>query len=168
VPIVPCYASCSRKGNRVKAGISSLKSDIAFAITVEDGWPPFPIENLPCTILKNGIRVDAPPLFIKGLSVGDVINIENSLDTVQKWTYIKKSKRTTVWLGLTDYEIDLGICFDKLKKLSCNIVAMKNIGCYSIDVPETCEIVEVDKVLDQVANEGLFVVFPSFRHDNSD
>lgn len=165
---MPCSSPCGRTGNRMNAFQEQLKKDVAFSIEVEDGWPPFSIENLPCTILNKGIQIDAPPLFIKNLSVGDVICTEDALGVVKSWSYIEQSKRTTVWIGVTDYELDLDVCLDKLMQLSCNIIKMKNYGCYSVDVPETCDINKVDEVLAQFKNDNLFVAFPSFRHMDFD
>lgn len=46
---------------------------LGFALEIDDGWPPVAVESLPLRVTREGHVVEAPPLFVKDLSVGDVI-----------------------------------------------------------------------------------------------
>jgi hypothetical protein len=47
--------------------------ELVFALAPEEGWPPVATECLPCMRSGDGFRILVAPLFVKGVSVGDVI-----------------------------------------------------------------------------------------------
>ena len=51
------------------------RRSLSFPLDVEDDWPPVAIESLPFEAEDRGLRLLAPPLFVNGLSVGDVITV---------------------------------------------------------------------------------------------
>ena len=59
---------------------SNLAIELHFILNVVDEWPPVAIEGVPCIQVEGGYRIETPPLFVKGLSVGDVISAEFNLD----------------------------------------------------------------------------------------
>jgi Domain of unknown function (DUF4265) len=144
------------------------KTELRLALEVEDGWPPVAIERIPCSAVAQDFRVDAPPLFVKNLSVGDIIEAElDSDENVFSWRHVYKSKRTTIWLLRQKRPFNMQYILEKLHSLRCNTVELEQFGCYSIDVPEDCEIDEIDKCLALLDSSKVAVAYPSFRHNNS-
>ena len=142
--------------------------ELQFVLTIEDGWPPVAIEGLPATPLEYGYRVEAAPLFVKGLSVGDIIYVtRNAEGNVSSWGHLKKSNRTTIWLlrvGKVNPD-DIQRILQELRALKCKTVQLPQCGTYSIDVPAECPMEEVDACLEQLDKESVAVAYPSFRHN---
>lgn len=139
-------------------------TELLFVLDVDDGWPPVAKECLLCTVFESGYRVDVAPLFIKDLSVGDVISVErNEEDDVVAWSHVEKSKHSTVWImAHGDYSIDDAI--ECLKNLKCNVEELEQYRYFAVDVPEECTSEELDACLDALDSEKASTVFPSFRH----
>lgn len=56
--------------------ISSIAQvHLTFRLDVVDGWPPVAAEGIPCFHDGGAYRIRVPPLFVKGLSAGDVIEV---------------------------------------------------------------------------------------------
>jgi len=49
--------------------------ELHFRLKMDDDWPPVALEGVPCSQVPGGYRVEAPPLFVKGLSCGDIISV---------------------------------------------------------------------------------------------
>jgi hypothetical protein len=143
-------------------------SELLFKLDVEDDWPSVPVECLPCTAVPDGYRVNDAPLFIKELSVDDVICVSLDPDgQVSSWTHVRKSDRSTIWLlqiGPIEAE-RLENAFRDLHGLGYNTVRLPEYGCYSVDVPPECPIENVDSVLDALDSSSVVVAYPSFRHE---
>lgn len=152
------------KVGKCKAGCAV---NLTFALEVDDGWPPVAVEVLPCEAVENGYRIDAAPLFVKGLSVNDVIRPEvDDSGRVLSWMHVEYSTRSTIWL-LRIAETDrIAVVLKQLRGLGCNTVQLPNCGCYSIDVPGACAIHEVDRILSELDKDQVAVAYPSFRHQD--
>jgi hypothetical protein len=138
---------------------------VSFALQQEDDWPPFAVECLPCVRQRDGYRIEAPPLFVKELSCGDVISTEkDEHGNVASWSYVRKSDRTTIWLARMARTDAIEPLLAKLRRLKCNTVDLSEYGRYSIDVPAECPIKKVDALLATLDESKVAVVFPSFRH----
>jgi hypothetical protein len=138
--------------------------ELDFILQIEDGWPPVAKEYLVCTKCDLGFRIDAPPFFVKDLSVGDVIAVqENEEHEVIAWTHLKKSQHTTVWIMASRNE-SVEDVIDCLKKLNCNIERFTQYDYFSIDVPSECPVIRLDECLDLLDKCKTSVAFPSFRH----
>ena len=82
--------------------MSDLKNktlELGFHLEIEDEWPPVAIENLHFKLLNNGYELLTPPLFIKNLSVGDIIDVEiDDNRLVKSWRHVYHSGNSTIWL----------------------------------------------------------------------
>lgn len=149
--------------NKKSKGLVSL----GFALKVENDWPPAAVESLPFTTgLVERYRLTKPPLFVKDLSVDDVIAVKKfDLDgNVVSWRHVVRSKRTTIWMLRLRQTTSINQALGELRKLGCNTVGLDHVGCYSIDVPENLGIEEVDKVFSILDSECVAIAFPSMRH----
>jgi hypothetical protein len=73
--------------------------EIRFPLDVDDDWPPVSIEGLPFNVSPLGYVLTVPPLFIRDLSVGDVIAAEVSIEgLVTSFRYVSRSDNSVVWL----------------------------------------------------------------------
>jgi hypothetical protein len=139
-------------------------SNLNFRLEIEDGWPPVGVESLPFRLSSLGYELLSPPLFIKDLSVGDVIVVERELSEISSWRHVVRSRRTTLWLMKLQASQEIEDACSKLRALGCNTSRPRNLPIYAIDVPETVDLREVDPILDQLEPAFVAVAFPSLRH----
>jgi hypothetical protein len=140
--------------------------ELHFVLDINDGWPPVAIEGLLCSAVEGGFRVEAPPLFIKKLSVGDIISVsQDSAGNVFSWVHVEKSNRTTIWLLRIAKTDSIDGVLQKLSSLKCQSVQLPQYGCYSIDIPEECSIANVDACLEELDKSCIAIAYPSFRHE---
>jgi len=157
------YRGIKMTAHKKNPELMSLK----FALEVEEDWPPFAVESLPFTIgLAERYRLTKPPLFVKDLSVDDVIAVKkfDSDGNVVSWRHVARSKRTTIWILRLKQNNNIDQVLDELRKLGCNTVGLDQAGCYSIDVPEALEMEEIDAVLSSLEAERAAIAYPSMRH----
>lgn len=141
-----------------------MKTELVFQLDVDDGWPPVAKECLRCIDVECGYQIQEPPLFIKDLSVGDVIEVVWGEDgEVVAWSHVEKSKRSIVWIMVSgDYSVASEI--ECLKRLRCNVAEFEAYRYFAVDVPAGCPVERLDECLDALSKEEVSVVFPSFRH----
>ena len=139
---------------------------LTFALAVEDGWPPVAAEGLPCRQLSNGYEVLVPPLFVKGLAVGDVIKIEEENDgQVTGWSTVQASLHSTMWVMA--HGVDLSGELFELRALGCSTASFPGEGIHSIDIPPTLDPVELDSRLEGKFNgEQISVAYPAWRRED--
>lgn len=139
--------------------------DVVFALEIEDGWPPVAAECLPCSNDEEGLLIEAAPLFIKGVSVGDVIQVicEES-GQVMDWSHISKSDHSTIWLmAFGNFSLDEPMT--KLRANGCHTNNLSAYGIASVDVPASTSAAAVDEVLGSYSKDQLAIAYPSWRHD---
>jgi len=144
-----------------------MTRDLYFQLEVDDGWPPVSVEVMSCEEVAGGYRIKSPPIFVKGISVGDVITADpDGEGRVWEWQHLSQSMHTTIWLGRLEGEVQVEIdeILKKLRALHCNIAEIRALGCYAVDVPPQCPIQRIDEALDDVDADRIAVAFPSFRH----
>lgn len=138
---------------------------LKFPLEVEDDWPPVAIESMPLRKVSAGYQVQAVPLFVKDLSVGDVIAVDlDDENTVESWRHVARSARTTIWLLRLKQPNGIDAALAKLRHLGCNSVALDAAGCYALDVPESISMESVDAVLGSLESDSVATAFPSMRH----
>lgn len=138
---------------------------LQFPLMVEDGWPPVAVESLPFHGVGGSFQVLNPPLFIRGLSVGDILSVSMGADDqVKDWHHIHRSGRSTVWLLRLAETDEIAPALKALRNLGCNTMASDIVGAHSVDVPETVAIAQVDAILDALDRDTISVAFPSLRH----
>jgi hypothetical protein len=138
---------------------------LQFPLNVEDEWPPVGSESLPFEKSGEGYECLSAPIFVKDLSVGDVIEFKkNSEGFLSNWSHISRSGRSTIWLLRLADNDQIEPCLQRLQSLGCNTTGIAEFGCYTIDVPEALAISDVDEVLETLDSELVAVAFPSMRH----
>lgn len=144
------------------------KVSLSFSLDVEDDWPPVGVECMPFEF-ENGLYTAlVAPLFVKDLSVGDEISAEvDSNHSVLSWHHVRRSDHTTVWLLRTADEGHIDSALARLRVLGCNTVRATKMGCYSVDVPSSVSLADVDKALSVLDENAVAVAFPSLRHEES-
>ncbi len=145
-----------------------LTVPLIFPLEVEDEWPPFAVESLPFEEGPGGYIATVPPLFIRNISVGDIIAIrlEPGSRKVEWWHHVKKSKHTTVWLLRLKQSKSIDTVLAKLRALGCSTVGLDEVGVYSVDIPETVPIEFVDSALAHLDQTAVATAFPSMRHED--
>ena len=144
------------------------RNSLTFRLAVEDGWPPVAAECLPVVSSAHGYRLETAPLFVRGLSVGDVIAVtELDQEQVWSWTHISVSRHSTVWLLRTG-SIELDPILGKLRGIGCGVTGLEQFGAYALDVPPSVPAANLDEVLSSADPSRLAVAYPSWRHGGSD
>lgn len=147
--------------NSVDSSTVSLK----FPLNVVDGWPPVAVESLPFRLSTDGYHALVAPLFVKDISVGDVISAQlDHENLVESWQHLVRSGRTTIWLLRLKQPNRIDLVLTELRAIECNSVGLDAVGCYAIDVPETVPIDSVDAVLSTLDSDSVAVAYPSMRH----
>ena len=138
---------------------------LQFPLVVDDGWPPFGSESLPFEKVGDQYRCLSAPLFVKDLSVGDIIGCEiGSNGFLNNWWHCHRSKRSVIWLLRQSMNDTVQPVLQLLRLSGCNTAGLDDFGCYTVDVPENVEITEIDKVLEALDQNTIAIAFPSLRH----
>lgn len=142
------------------------KFELHFCLNIEDDWPPVSVEGILVShTADKKYRIETPPLFIKGLSVGDVIDaVMDSEKKVTSWQAISQSGRSTIWLLRMAEPSNIEKVLVELEKYGCSVINLSQFGCYSIDVPEDCNIKVIDECLAKLDESRVAIAYPSFRH----
>jgi hypothetical protein len=139
--------------------------ELRFSLKIEDGWPPVSVEGLPFRTTSAGYVATAPPLFVKDLSVGDVINAEVGNDgVVESWHHVSKSSRSVVWLLRIAKTEEIEGALERLRSVGCSTASLPSAGSYSIDVPGDVSVTDVDAILATLNPDKVAIAYPSFRH----
>lgn len=142
-----------------------MSVSLQFPLDVEDDWPPVGSESLVFEKTSDGYEALAPPLFVRDLSVGDIIDVSrDKFGGILEWTHVKKSGRSVVWLLRLSNKATIDIYLKMLREIGCNTTGADDLGCYSVDVPENITIGTVDAILDTLDTSSVAVAFPSLRH----
>lgn len=138
---------------------------LRFAMFPIDGWPPISEECLPFRRVEKHYEALEVPLFVKDLSVGDIISAKIHNDEyVIEWKHVLRSRRSTVWLLRLQETQQIHQILEKFRMIGCNTASLEAAGCYGIDVPEALSMGEVDAILATLDSQFVAVAFPSIRH----
>ncbi len=142
-------------------------TSLTFPFEIIDGWPLVGSECVPFRQRNDCYEVLSAPVFVRELSVGDVIKVDaDSEKRVGKWIHISRSDRTTIWLLRLKKKNGIDAALAALRKLNCNTGALEPLGCHPVDVPQSLSITDVDSILDSLDPSEASVAFPSMRHPN--
>jgi hypothetical protein len=146
------------------------KRSLSFPLDVEDDWPPVAAENLPFEAVEDGLRLLVAPLFVKRLSVGDVITVRERLGRVTSWKHKHRSRHSTVWLLRLkrDATRDIKRALERAYRLGCKSSNAPRFGSYALDVPPETSIGDIDELLATLDKERVAIAYPSFRHPEPD
>ncbi|HTF94531.1 MAG TPA: DUF4265 domain-containing protein [Cellvibrio sp.] len=140
--------------------------ELLFILDVEDNWPPVSVEGLHCKNVGGSYQIKTAPLFVKNISVNDVISVTfDRSGKVSSWQHVEKSKRSIVWLLRTKNTQCIDDVLRGLRALSCNTVQLPQYGSYSIDIPEDLAIHKVDECLERLNVDCVAIAYSSFRHE---
>jgi hypothetical protein len=143
---------------------------VDFALNVVDGWPPVAVESVKAEPIKQGFKICSAPLFIKNMSVGDIVRATEECDgRVYEWVHLEQSGHSNIWIGRLNRDATRAIhaALNQLLNIGCAITHSDQLGCYAVDVPPILRIEPVDEILAQLDREEVAVVYPSMRHEET-
>jgi len=144
---------------------SSSHIELHFKLNVVQAWPPVAVEGVLCTLVGSMYSVETPPLFVKGISVGDIIEVEfDGEDHVTSWRAVSQSDRTTARILRTGPGNNIAIIISDLQSMDCRVIQLPELGCYSVDIPGEVPIADIDACLARLDSNSTAVAFPSYRH----
>ncbi len=145
---------------------------LRFPLRPVEGWPPVSDECMPLQRTDSGYAVVVPPLFLKGLSVGDVIEVtlDGADAQVLHWRHVHRSEHSTIWMLVVKAEGSGGLraVLDELRAIGCGTSEAERLGVYAVDVPADVSMAAVDALLADLDRSAIAVAFPSFRHVESE
>lgn len=138
---------------------------VAFALNIDDGWPPVAIEHVWCEKAGSIYQLKNAPFFIKGLACNDKFSAEaDSVNgCVFEFTVLDSSGHSLVWiieragLKLDQYE-------DELLSLGLSIEGCPGFRLHSVDVPASVNSEAVNTLMDRLEAMGFAMAFPVWRH----
>jgi len=141
--------------------------ELLFKLEHEDDWPPAAVEGIYGEQRDGSFLALTCPLFVKGLSVGDLIAPQfDDTGEVIGFEVLEPSQHSTVWMIASDQTLREKL-LAALRELGCNTVSapasMRSL-C-AVDVPGEVGIADVDLVLGSFERAGqISLAYPSFRH----
>jgi hypothetical protein len=138
----------------------------------EDGWPPVAVEGLWCEPLNGHYRLQTCPLFVKRLSIGDLLAVElDAHEEVHEFKVVEPSANTTVWIMFWDESV-LENTLEQLRLIKCDttgpLTGMETSHC-SVNVGAHIDMSDVDEILQPLEGaEQIAVAYPSYRHPDDD
>lgn len=139
---------------------------VLFALDIEDGWPPVGAEGVWVENVEGNYQLKNIPFFIPNLALDDVFQAE--LDPVNEHIFeyeiIKRSGNSVAWL-MNNQRIDIGDFIQKIKSLGCEYESFPKFSLGSINVPESVDIDQLDKVIDEYEALGLDFAFPVWHFE---
>lgn len=149
-----------------------VRTCLHFPLDVVDDWPPVRLESVPVRWSTSfaGYEVRESPLFVRDISIGDILAVSlDGDDRVADFRHAFRSKNSTIWmLDLDRRRASTALVLKDLRKLGCHTVTAPSLGCYVVSVPATVPMERVDPILDAIDSDAIAVVFPSFRHPESE
>ena len=144
--------------------------ELLFRIEREDDWPPAAVEGIWVEPVGGAFRALTCPLFVGGLSVGDLFEPDLADDgEVVSFRLIRPSQHSTVWVLADDPEPRESLR-TALEAIGCDTVGLSGLipALIAIDVPPSVALDAVDALLDRPARDGhISVAYPSLRHPDS-
>lgn len=149
----------------MKNNMEVSRLELLFPLVISEGWPPVSVEGIPCIPQGDFYKVDSPPLFVKGLSVGDKIRAEYDNEyNVVSWIHEEMSCRSTVWVLRKKSQFDLDSILKLVRLEGCNTVFLREFGIASIDVPGDVSMNVIDNILSRFDSNDFAVAYSSYRH----
>lgn len=140
-------------------------TSLKFPLHVEDDWPPVAVESLPFVRAGTNYKLLEAPLFIKDLSVNDVICVNiDECNMVTEWQHILRSNHTTLWVLRLATPNTIQSFLNSLRELGCNTVSFNAAGVFSVDIPGSVSMKQVDNFICFLDEKSSAVAFPSMRH----
>lgn len=139
---------------------------IAFALEVEDGWPPVAVEHVWCERRDAAYIMENVPFFISGLASGDVFRAEPDPvnGCIFEFEVVQRSGHSVVWV-LNNEGLDFSLPRKRLLDLGCRLEGFPQFNLFAIDVPANVAQSEIGAVIDALETAGFALAFPVWNHD---
>ena len=138
---------------------------VAFALDIEDGWPPVAVEHVWCEKIGSTYQLKNSPFFIKGLAFGDKFTAETDAvnECIFEFTTVDSSGHSLVWV-IEQENLALESYKQELFGLGCSIEGFPAFQLYAIDVPPSVEHEVINVTMDKLDSLGFAMAFPVWRH----
>ncbi|MGJ9418588.1 DUF4265 domain-containing protein [Massilia sp. CMS3.1] len=139
--------------------------EVAFALNVNDGWPPVGVEHVWCDRTDGIYQLRNAPFFIKGLALDDKFSaVPDAVNgSIFEYTIVETSGHSLVWI-LEQDGLDLKPYKDELIRLGLTIEVFPEFKHHAIDVPAAVDRHAVNTMMDMLQELGFAMAFPVWRH----
>lgn len=138
---------------------------IAFALDVEDDWPPVATEHVWCEKIGSLYKLKNAPFFIKGLALNDLFSAEPDAvnGCVFEFTTVGASGHSLVWI-MEQGDLSLSEHDTAFAALGLKTEYFPQCRHYAVDVPATADAEAVNAFMDELQGLGFAMAFPVWRH----
>jgi hypothetical protein len=138
---------------------------VAFALDVNDGWPPVGTENVWCEKTGPIYELRSAPFFIKGLALGDKFSaVPDAVNgCIFEFVTVEASGHSLVWIAEQN-GLELERYKDDLKQLGLGLECFSQLKHHAIDVPALADSNAVNALMDRLEELGFMMAFPVWRH----
>lgn len=139
---------------------------VAFALDIEDGWPPVTREHVWCERTGSTYTMKNVPFFIAGLALGDVFRAERDPvnDCIFEFEVVWPSGHSVVWVMNND-GLDFSRPKKRLAEIGCESESFPQFSLFSVDVPADVGRAEINALVDSLEADGFALAFPVWRHE---
>jgi hypothetical protein len=139
---------------------------VAFALEVNDGWPPVGVEHVWCERTGSTYQLKNAPLFIKGLALGDSFSAEPDAvnGCIFEFTVEESSGHSLVWI-IEKNGLELEPYKHELFRVGCSVEGFPAFKLHAVDVPAAAEHEAVNATMDKLESLGFAMAFPVWRHE---
>jgi hypothetical protein len=138
---------------------------VAFALDIDDDWPPVATEHVWCEKAGTAYQLKNTPFFIKGLALDDKFSAEPDPvnGCVFEFTVLEASGHSLVWIMEQD-----GLKLDPYKHellgLGLSMEGFPHFDLHAVDVPASADSEAVNTLMDRLESLGFAMAFPVWRH----
>jgi hypothetical protein len=138
---------------------------VAFALDVEDEWPPVATEHVWCKRIGNLYQLENTPFFIKGLALGDTFSAEpDAVDgCIFEFSVVEPSGHSLVWIA-EQRGLQLQPYKEQLAHLGLAIEVFPAFRHHALDVPPSADADAVNAMMNKLQDLGFAIAFPVWRH----
>ncbi len=138
---------------------------VAFALDVEDGWPPVAVEHVWCERTGSIYQLKNAPFFIK-LALDDKFSGEPDgvNGCIFEFTIEESSGHSLVWV-IEKNGLELEPYKHELLHLGCSVEGFPAFKLHAVDVPASAEHEAINAAMDKLESLGFAMAFPVWRHE---
>lgn len=138
---------------------------VAFALDIDDDWPPVATEHVWCEKVGTAYQLKNAPFFIKGLALDDKFSAEPDPvnGCVFEFTVLESSGHSLVWM-IEENGVKLEQYEHELLGLGLGVVSFPHFHLYAVDIPATADSEAVNTLMDRLESLGFAMAFPVWRH----
>lgn len=127
--------------------VSGPVVEVLFPLVDDEGWPPYPAETIDAVLIAHDLaELRGVPWFVTDISRGDIVRVRRDGIGYVGGGIVSRSGHSTVHVLATS-EAELAPIVQRLDQLGTRVASGLTPPMLAVDVPESCSLDEVLRVL---------------------